>query len=144
MPNGIFQRNTPSQLFGASIMIWRRIGGTLAGVVVAVLVIMGIEAVGHRVTGAPADPAQATPAMMAWVLAAWTAGTIIGALVGVRLARWGGAAWFPAALVVVGVAMTALAIPTPWWLTVGGVVMPLLAAALISRRGHANDHRVAL
>lgn len=125
-------------------MIWRRVGGTLAGVAVAVLVIMGIEAVGHRMTGAPADPAQATPAMMAWVLAAWTAGTIIGALVGVRLARWGGAAWFPAALVVVGVTMTALAIPTPWWLTIGGFVLPLIAAALISRRGLTSDQRVAL
>jgi hypothetical protein len=38
----------------------RRIGGSLAGVVAAVLVIMGIEAIGHRVTGAPAEPAQAT------------------------------------------------------------------------------------
>lgn len=120
----------------------RRIGGSLAGVAVAVLVIMGIEAIGHRVTGAPADPAEATPAMMAWVLAAWTIGTTIGALVGVTVARWGGAAWFPAALVVVGVVMTALAIPSPWWLTMGGLVLPLLAAGLISRRG--GPQRVAL
>ena len=120
----------------------RRIGGSLAGVMVAVLVIMAIEAVGHRVTGAPADPAQATPAMMAWVLVAWTVGTAIGALVGVTIGRWSGAAWFPAALVVVGVVMTALAIPSPWWLTVGGLALPLLAAGLISRRGGAQ--RVAL
>lgn len=125
-------------------MMMRRIGGTLAGVAAAVLVIMGIEAIGHRVTGAPADPAQATPAMMAWVLIAWTIGTAVGALVGVIIARWSGAAWFPAALVLFGVVMTALAIPSPWWLTVGGVVLPLLAAALISRRPSAAHQRVAL
>lgn len=125
-------------------MMMRRIGGTLAGVAAAVLVIMGIEAIGHRVTGAPADPAQATPAMMAWVLIAWTIGTAVGALVGVIIARWSGAAWFPAALVLFGVVMTALAIPSPWWLTVGGVVLPLLAAALISRRASAAHQRVAL
>lgn len=34
-------------------MTLRRVGGTLAGVAAAVLVIMGIEAIGHRVTGAP-------------------------------------------------------------------------------------------
>ena len=125
-------------------MMVRRIGGTLAGVAAAVLVIMGIEAIGHRVTGAPADPAQATPAMMAWVLIAWTIGTAVGALVGVTIARWSGAALFPAALVLFGVVMTALAIPSPWWLTVGGVVLPLLAAALISRRASAAHQRVAL
>lgn len=125
-------------------MIARRIGGSLAGVAAAVLVIMGIEAIGHRVTGAPAEPAQATWAMMAWVLVAWTVGTALGALVGVTLARWRGAAWFPAALVLFGVVMTALAIPSPWWLTVGGVVLPLLAAALVSRRAGAADQRVAL
>ena len=125
-------------------MMVRRIGGTLAGVAAAVLVIMGIEAIGHRVTGAPADPAQATPAMMAWVLIAWTIGTAVGALVGMTIARWSGAAWFPAALVLFGVVMTALAIPSPWWLTVGGVVLPLLAAALISRRASAAGQRVAL
>jgi hypothetical protein len=122
----------------------RRIGGSLAGVAAAVLVIVGIEAIGHRVTGAPSDPAQATPAMMAWVLVAWTVGTAAGALVGVKLARWKGAAWFPAALVLFGVVMTALAIPSPWWLTVGGIVLPLLAAALVSRRAAAADQRVAL
>jgi hypothetical protein len=112
----------------------RRVGGSLAGVAVAVLVIMGIEAIGHRMSGAPADPAQATPAMMAWVLAAWTLGTAAGAFVAVNIARWSGAAWFPAALTIVGVIMTALAIPSPWWLTVGGLVLPLLAATLIGRR----------
>ena len=125
-------------------MILRRIGGTFAGVAAAVLTIMAIEAVGHRITGAPVDPAQATPAMMHWVLVAWMAGTAVGALVGVKLARWSGAAWYPAALVLVGVVMTALAFPSPWWLTVGGVVLPLLAAALISRRASAAYQRVAL
>lgn len=123
-------------------MILRRIGGSLAGIAAAVLVIMAIEAIGHRVTGTPSDPAQATPAMMAWVLVAWTVGTAVGAFLGVRLARWHGAAWFPAALVVFGVVMTALAIPSPWWLTVGGLVLPLLAAALVARRVGAQ--RVAL
>nr|WP_314443425.1 hypothetical protein [uncultured Sphingomonas sp.] len=106
--------------------------------------IMAVEALGHRATGAPADPAQATVPMLLWVLAAWTVGPLVGGLVGVILARWNGAAWLSAALVIVGVVATAFTIPTPWWMTAGGLVLPLLAAALVSRRGVAPDQRVAL
>lgn len=114
-------------------MIARRILGSLAGVAATIATIMAIEAVGHRVTGAPQDPARATVPMMLWVLAAWAIGPLIGGLVGVTLARWRGAAWIAAALVLFGVCMTILSIPTPWWMAVGGIVLPLIAAWAVSR-----------
>jgi hypothetical protein len=116
----------------------------LAGVVATVATIMAIEALGHCATGAPADPAAATLPMLLWVLVAWTVGPIVGGLVGVKLARWGGAAWPAAALVVVGVIATALSFPTPWWMIAGGLILPLAAAAAISRRASSGDQRVAL
>lgn len=114
-------------------MILRRIAGSVAGVASCVATIMAIEAVGHRVTGAPEDPAQATVPMMLWVLAAWAVGPLVGGLIGVRLARWRGAAWIAAALVLFGVVATMMTITTPWWLAAGGLVLPLLAAWLSSR-----------
>lgn len=124
-------------------MIARRLGGAVAGVAVAVITIMAIEWVGHRVTGAPADPAQATLPMMLWVVVAWTIGTAVGAIIAAKIALWGPAAWAPAALVVFGVAMTAMTIPAPWWMTAAGIVLPVLIAARVSRRGGAAQ-RVAL
>ena len=123
-------------------MIWRRVGGSLAGAALTVATIMAVEAIGHRVTGVPQDPALATTPMLLWVLAAWAIGPLVGGWVGVRVARWAGAAWISAALVVFGVVATALTIPTPWWMLAGGLALPLLAAALVSRRSAAQ--RVAL
>jgi hypothetical protein len=125
-------------------VIARRILGSFAGVAATVATIMAIEALGHQATGAPADPAQATVPMLIWVLIAWGLGPLVGGLVGVTLARWSGAAWIAAALVIFGVVATALTLPTPWWMIAGGLVLPLLAAALVSRRARASDQRVAL
>lgn len=125
-------------------MIARRLGGAVAGVVAAVITIMAIEWVGHLLSGAPADPAKATVPMMLWVVAAWTVGTVVGATVAARAAQWGPAAWAPAALVVFGVAMTAITILAPWWMTAAGIVLPVLIAALVSRRGGGEAQRVAL
>ncbi|WP_300975231.1 hypothetical protein [Sphingomonas sp. LHG3406-1] len=125
-------------------MIVRRVLGSLAGVAATVATIMAVEAIGHRVTGTPSDPAQATVPMMLWVLAAWAIGPLIGGFVGVSVARWGGAAWIAAALVIVGVVATMLTIPTPWWMATGGIVLPLVAARLVTRRADSGDQRVAL
>ena len=125
-------------------MIVRRVLGSLAGIAATVATIMVMEAVGHRVTGAPQDPAQATEPMLLWVVAAWTIGTLVGGFVGVALARWRGAAWLAAGLVIFGVVATALSIRAPWWMIAGGLVLPVLAAALVSRRANAGDQRVAL
>jgi hypothetical protein len=125
-------------------VIARRILGSLAGVVATTVVILAIESIGHRLTGVPADPAAATPAMKAVVVAAWTIGTYVGALVGVTLARWSGAAWIAAFMVVLGVIATALTLPTPWWMVAGGILLPVAAAALAARRVPAETQRVAL
>lgn len=124
-------------------MIARRVAGSVAGLVVTIGVIMAIEAIGHQVTGVPQDPAQATVPMMLWVLGAWSVGTLAGGLAGVAIARWAAAAWISAALVLFGVVMTIVSIPTPWWLAAGGIVMPLVAAWMAARRAPLTQ-RVAL
>jgi hypothetical protein len=115
-------------------LIVRRVLGSLAGAVATVAAIMAVEALGHRATGAPADPAQATMPMLLWVLVAWTVGPFVGGLVGVMLSRWRGAAWVAAGLVIFGVVATAFTLPTPWWMIVGGLALPIIVAALVGRR----------
>lgn len=114
-------------------MIGRRVLGTLAGVVASTGTIMVLELVGHQALGVPADPSKAS-LPLAFVLVAWTSGALVGGLVGSRLARWTGAAWIVALLIVAGVIATTFAIAHPWWMTAAGVTLPLLAAALITRR----------
>ena len=132
----------------------RTILGMLAGVVVAVLVIAGVEMVGHLFYPPPAglditDPANEAAfaqfvAQMpflgkAMVLLAWVLGTFVGALVGARIARHQTAAALLVALVVMsGVVGMTMKVPHPLWLTVCGLLLPiplaLLAARLLYRR----------
>ena len=115
-------------------MIGRRIIGSVAGLGFCMATIMTIEKIGHWATGAPQDPAQATVLMMLWVLAAWAIGPAVGGFIGVSLSRWHGAAWIAAALVIFGVVATIMSIPTTWWMAAGGIVLPLAAAWLVTRR----------
>lgn len=132
----------------------RTILGMLAGVVVAVAVIMAVEAIGHRFYPPPAgldptDPANeaAFAAFVAAlpfpgklvVLVAWMLGTFAGALVGAKLARHQTAAGLLVALVVIsGVVGMIMKIPHPMWLAAAGLLLPipvaLFAVRLVYRR----------
>lgn len=126
-------------------MIVPRIVGSVAGVGFCMATIAGIEKLAHMTLGAPVDPAQASAPMQLAVLAGWVVGTGVGGLIGSGIAKWGGVAWIVAALVALGTIVTALTITQPWWMTAAGVILPLLVAALIARRGGgAADQRVAL
>lgn len=132
----------------------RTILGMLVGVVVAIAVIMAVEAVGHRFYPPPAglDPlnpaheaafAQFVAAMpfagKAMLALAWTLGSFVGALAGARIARHQTAAALLVALVVMsGVVGMIMKVPHPTWLAIIGLLLPipvaLLAVKLVYRR----------
>jgi hypothetical protein len=114
-------------------VIGQRILGTVAGVGFSTATIAGIEKLGHLALGAPADPEQATTAMQLLVLAGWVLGAVIGGFIGSSIARWAGTAWLVGGLVAVGVVMNAVSFPHPWWMVVGGILLPLAVAWLVTR-----------
>lgn len=119
--------------------------GAVAGCVVAMACIFGIEAVGHMVFPPPAgtdltDPAQMArlmeimpPAALAFVLAAWFVGTLAGAWVADAVAKRALAGWIVALLVIAGGVYTMTAIPHPAWMWAAGIGLPLVAAWLAQR-----------
>ena len=125
----------------------RTILGMLAAAITAIVVIMGIEALGHVVypppagldAGNPADMAAviaaSSTAALAFVLAAWLLGTFVGASVGARIARHPRAAAFLVALVVMtGVGAMIVKVPQhPQWLSAFGFMLPLPLAWVAAR-----------
>jgi Na+-driven multidrug efflux pump len=125
----------------------RTILGMLAGVAAAILVIMGIEALGHALYPPPPgldprDPADvaaviaaAPTAALLFVLAAWLVGTFAGAAIGARIARHPRAAAFLVALVVMtGVGAMIVKVPQhPQWLSALGFMLPLPLAWIAAR-----------
>ncbi|GAA4020371.1 hypothetical protein GCM10022280_20910 [Sphingomonas swuensis] len=114
-------------------MIARRIIGTLAGFGFSTATILSVEKLGHLALGAPASPAEATTAMYLVVLVGWVLGAAVGGSIGSGISRWAGTAWIIAVLVALGVVASAFSFPDPWWLVAAGVVLPLLAAYLVTR-----------
>jgi hypothetical protein len=120
--------------------ILRTIIATGLGVIIAVLVIMAIEAIGHRLAPFPPqvdpmnpDMAKVPVVAMLAVVLAWFLGTLAGGSLGNRLAhcRWPG--WVIAGLVLVGAIYQFTIITHPAWMMAAGVAAPLLAAWILSR-----------
>lgn len=126
-------------------MILRRVGGVLAGAIVANLTILAVQFGAHQALGTAAgpSPAEATLAMKVMVVVAWTLGALVGGLVAAAIARWRVAPWIVGALVAVGVLLNQLNVPTPLWMSAAGIALALLAAAFAASRVPA-DQRVAL
>ena len=126
-------------------MILRRVGGVLAGAIVANLTILAVQFGAHQALGTAAgpSPAEATLAMKVMVVVAWTLGALAGGLVAAAIARWRVAPWIVGALVAVGVLLNQLNVPTPLWMSAAGIALALLAAAFAASRVPA-DQRVAL
>lgn len=126
--------------------IWRRIGGVVVGIIVAGATVGVVEWIGHQIFPPPPGINVANPADMARlidsipigakiaVLVAWFAGSLTGALAGVWIARGRLPAFVVAGFIIAGGIATMFAIPHPWWMMVGGVTLPLLAAWLVARR----------
>jgi hypothetical protein len=134
--------------------IIRSVLAVLAGVVVAGVVVVAIEAVGHRVYPGPeghdhealaAYIRTAPPGVFLFVLAAWGIGTLAGAW----LAAWlAGRAPVVHGLIIGGLLLLGalanlLMIPHPVWFSVVGVAMFLPAAWLGAKLVNAGRGAVA-
>jgi hypothetical protein len=115
----------------------RLVLGVLAGAVVAVALVAGLEMLGHLLFPPPpgldvSDPEQLA-AMMAqvplpakvWVVAAWTLATMGGGVTAALISRRGWTAWVIAALVAAAAVATLFMIPHPLWMQIGAVAGPL-------------------
>lgn len=118
----------------------RQVGGVVAGLVLAMLVILAIEGAGHAVfppgPGADlADPLQRQTFMDSVPLAAkltvllgWFLAALLGGWLADRIARRGLAGYVVATLIVAGGVWTMVELPHPLWMQVGGVLLPFAGA----------------
>ena len=119
--------------------------GLVAGVVLAMAVMIAWEFAGHQLFPPPAglDPARpedlarmvaaASMAAKAWVVAGWFLAPLAGGWLARRLARRDWAGWVVAGLVVIGGLANVMMIPHPLWMQVAAVIAPLLAGWLVWR-----------
>ena len=122
----------------------RTLLAVLGGLLVMVLVVAGLEALGHALFPAPAgvdfnDPEvlrtllDALPVgSLAMVVLGWALGTLAGAWVAARIARQ----FRLSAALAIGAVMTLLVaanvamVPHPVWMTLAGLLLPLPLAFL--------------
>jgi hypothetical protein len=108
-------------------MLARRIGGVVAGVVVAILLVMGAEELVHRVYPPPAGAnmhdmevvkrfvaSLPRPALL-MVLGGWAAGTLAGTWLAARIGLSRGPGYVVGALLLAGGVANAAMIPQPAW-----------------------------
>jgi hypothetical protein len=123
----------------------RSLLAVLAGLVVAMLIIGGVEAIGHALFPPPANldlartadqerlmealPIQAKFA----VVAAWFLGSLAGAAVAIAIARRVLPAWI-VAVIIAGLGLwTTQLFPHPDWMLASAVVLPLVAVLVAKR-----------
>ena len=123
----------------------RTILGIIAGVVLAAVVMMGLEMAGHAAMPPPAglDPADpedlkqmvasASLAAKAWVVFGWFAAALAGGWLARRLSRTGWAGWVIAGLIVMGGVANIMMIPHPLWMQIAAVAAPLLGGWIVTR-----------
>jgi hypothetical protein len=123
----------------------RIVGAILAGAVIAMLCVAGIEMIGHLVFPPPpgtdlTDPAQVARLMenvpaaaLAFVAAAWFIGALGGAWAANRIAGRALAGWVVVLLVLGAGLYTMIQIPHPGWMWAMAVALPLIAGWLAQR-----------
>jgi hypothetical protein len=125
----------------------RRILGTIAGIVVAMVTIFVIEMIGHTLYPPAAGLDMRTPggvtaylaavptSAMVFPVAGWLLGALLGGWAATRLSGWTGAAWVVAGLVALGGIYNATQIPAPLWMRLSTVLAPALGGLLAHRLG---------
>ncbi len=116
----------------------RTMFSVMLGMVVAMMVMLGLEFLGTWLVPMPVGPlddeadlavivANAPTAKLAWVLAGWLVAAVCGGWVAARLARVHrmGAAITVGVLIVLGVIANAWMLPHPLWMTLLGVIGPI-------------------
>ncbi len=123
----------------------RTILGIIAGVLLAFVVMTGLQMAGHAMMPPPAglDPADpedlkqmvasASLAAKAWVVVAWFAAAVAGGWLARRLSRKDWAGWVIAGLIVVGGIANLMMIPHPLWMQIATFAAPLLGGWIVTR-----------
>ncbi len=138
--------------------LWRKILGTFVGLCVAVMVVVIVQAVGHRIWPLPqgvdfrdaeqvAALVRALPAgALLWVAFSYFTGTLAGAYAALKIARDAWASTWPAVavegvLLAFGV-MNLMALPHPAWFWVTALASFPLGAFVAIRLARKTSARV--
>ena len=132
----------------------RRIGATLAGMLLAFAVIVIVEMIGNALYPLPPGVDPKNPesiaramrnvpaAALIVVVIGWTAGALLGSWLAARIARSVWPAVIVGALVVCGAVANMLTIPHPLWMWISSLVLVALvtlAGAGLGSRGRASS-----
>ena len=118
----------------------RIIGGIVAGIVVAMATIMGIEMIGHLIYPLPAEADARTLPLWAqlFILAGWFLGALVGGATAALIARRAWPAWLIAGLVAAGGIVVIFLMPHPELMQVGSVIAPAIGGLLAGHFARAR------
>lgn len=119
----------------------------VTGLITAMLVIFGVEAIGLLLFPPPAGirldteadlaklVAMSSPAAKTWLVFGWALGSFVGAWVAARISRRHRriAALAVALFIVAGTVMNAVVIAHPMWMNLLGILLPVPLALLAAR-----------
>lgn len=120
----------------------RIILATVLGIIVAILIVVCFEMVGHALWPAPLDagsPATLPIPLLLSVVVGWFLGVLGGGFVAGKIARRRMAISIVGAVILAATLYNFWAIPHPLWMMISGVVVPILAAVLAMRLVKASD-----
>ena len=134
----------------------KTVGGIVAGLAAAMVVIMAMEFLGHSIYPGPAEaavgsaegvPHSGAPIPLAasmFVVLAWFAGAAAGAAVAVRIAARNWAAWVIGGSIALAGLANVLMMLHPVWMQIAAVVVPVVGALVgghLASRGRRTDAR---
>lgn len=137
-------------------MLIRSILGTLAGLIAAFIIVLGVELAGHWLFPPPPGLDLANPAAretlisqlpfgaLAFVMLAWIAGAFVGGAVAAAIARSAVPAWIVGVLMLTAGLWSMIVIPHPLWMQAGLVPATLLPVWLAGRFWSIPRRRGAL
>ena len=119
----------------------RKLGGIAVGIAIAVVTMMIAEAVGYRLFGFRLGPDESLTVpdtalprgVQLTVVAGWFVGTFVGAYAAWWVSRKRWTAWAVAAAILLAVAIRVMLSATPALMIAGGILGPLIAAAVAQR-----------
>jgi hypothetical protein len=118
----------------------RTLGGIAAGIAVAIVLMMVIEAIGNQLFPPPAldlnnpnAPAALPVANLIFPVIGWFLATLVGSWLAIQLSDRDWTSWIIAACVLVGELADFLLGRHPLWMMVAGVLAPLAGAWIAQR-----------
>lgn len=119
----------------------RTLGGIVAGLAAAVVLMMVTEAIGYRVAPAPgwvdlpggAEPPPLSFLSLLFPLLGWFLGALVGGWLSIRISDRAWTAWAVAAVVIVAAVFNFVMLPFPAWVIVAGLLLPALGGWLAQK-----------